>query len=269
MTGQLTYPNLSAGRVAAYSAGEQGPGGLVLRDQEGSNHGVITAATWSDQALDFNGSSSRVSVTTEAYKFTTSFSVSTWVKADARVTWARILDYWGSVSTGGWFIGWNSTNQIYEWRLEQIDNGDGSVVSGAITLGQWYHLVGVYDSSANLGILYVDGQEVDRQTTTGTMPSYSSVDELGIGARLNPTSTVSEYFDGQIDDINIYSRALSPQEIATLALRRGIAYELSAKAPPSNLRGQISVPANILGQRSTPSNLRGQISVPANILGAH
>jgi hypothetical protein len=267
---RLKHPQLWDGVVGAWipTIGE-------AKDFSGNkNHGSYqgglpiigsTGGGKSGDAFSFDGVDDYVKITTDDFKFTTSFSTSVWVKADARVTWGRVVDYWGSVSSGGWFIGWNSTNQTYEWRLEQIDNGDGSVVSGTITLGEWYHLTGVYNSATNKGILYVNGVEVDSQTTTGTMPAYSQVDDLGIGARLNPTTTVAEHFNGSIDDVRIYNRLLSTEEIAILAQHRKIAYEKVPKVPKKifALLGDTDRPiAGIVNNKGW--NKKPPINVPIN-----
>ena len=48
-----------------------------------------------------------------------------------------------------------------------------------------------------------------------------------IGRHLGNGGGNEQYLLGKIDDVAIYSRALSPQEIAPLAEYRGIAYEMS------------------------------------------
>ena len=169
------------------------------------------------RSLSFDGSDDYVKSTTEAFKFTTDFTVSVWAKADTQKKWARIVDYSTfSSPRNGWFLGWNDSNQIYEWRLDDVGGGDGTVVSGTITLGQWYHLTGVYSKTEETYTLYVNGASVDSATTSGTQ-DYSSIDDLGIGARLNPTTTTTEFFDGLIDDVRIYNKALTAAEVKALA----------------------------------------------------
>ena len=61
--------------------------------------------------------------------------------------------------------------------------------------------------SSNTLRLYVDGTQVASRTTTG---SYgTSTGPLMIGG----TTTASNWFDGLVDEVRIYQRALSQSEI--------------------------------------------------------
>jgi len=79
-------------------------------------------------------------------------------------------------------------------------------------LNQWVHLAMTYDG--NTQILYVNGIEAGREATG--WPITADVTPLTIGAGLN-IDTVNENLTGRIDEVRIYSRALSPTEVASLA----------------------------------------------------
>lgn len=76
----------------------------------------------------------------------------------------------------------------------------------------WTHLAGVYRSGQRLEA-YIDGKLVD--TTAVNVPNALRDDnaEPRIGARGDGANG----FDGEIDDVRVYDRALSAQEIAALA----------------------------------------------------
>ncbi len=76
-------------------------------------------------------------------------------------------------------------------------------------LNQWIFVAGTYDGSAMK--LYVNGNLTNIQNVAG--PLNSNNDELLIGTRLKIRS---DTFNGKIDDIRIYNRALSTTEIQTL-----------------------------------------------------
>ena len=77
--------------------------------------------------------------------------------------------------------------------------------------GAWHHIALVQYAS-NSREMFVDGTSV--ATNTATI-STTTFDQVGIGAlRL---TTPSQYFNGNIDDVRIYSRALSRPEISELA----------------------------------------------------
>jgi len=77
--------------------------------------------------------------------------------------------------------------------------------------GSWHHAAGVLDTSGNL-YLYLDGTLVD--SDTGAAMHYTS-ELLTIGAsRLGEKN-----FNGSIDEVRVYSRALSADEIRAHYLR--------------------------------------------------
>ncbi len=93
-------------------------------------------------------------------------------------------------------------------------NGDVHAAAG----GQWRHLAFVQDGSANEGYFYIDGEVVmsggaDSCDTTGR--------PLFIGAAGTDVDvSVFESFKGRIDDVRIYSYALSELEIQYLMLAK-------------------------------------------------
>ncbi|GGD57216.1 LamG domain-containing protein [Paenibacillus nasutitermitis] len=94
--------------------------------------------------------------------------------------------------------GWYSTGTVAEIDL-------------AITAGGWHHLVGTYDGSRLQ--TYVDGvpSGVSPTPISGTIVNGSSAVRLGF----TPHPTI-DYFKGNIDEVRIYDRALSPTEVKSL-----------------------------------------------------
>ena len=73
-----------------------------------------------------------------------------------------------------------------------------------ITARQWIHLV--MTRSGNVQRFYVDCRLVDTDSTTITsIPNYGLGPKARIGTRENNTL----FFNGKIDDVRIYNRALS------------------------------------------------------------
>jgi hypothetical protein len=67
--------------------------------------------------------------------------------------------------------------------------------------------------------LYVDGNLVDTvDVSDGVNDNYNTSNVLGIGAYQNSDGTVFDraWFKGQIDDVRIYNRALSEDEVKYL-----------------------------------------------------
>jgi hypothetical protein len=76
----------------------------------------------------------------------------------------------------------------------------------------WTHLAGTYDGS--LATLYVDGVDVGSVSISGTFPIDTTPVILGGNGN---AATVTERFPGIIDEVALYNRALSPDEIRLLA----------------------------------------------------
>ena len=77
------------------------------------------------------------------------------------------------------------------------------------SLNVWYHVAGVYNASARTLDIYVNGV-LNNGTLSGTIPAsqINSAVNVNIGRRSG-----GFYFNGVIDDVRIYNRALSQAEI--------------------------------------------------------
>ena len=79
--------------------------------------------------------------------------------------------------------------------------------------GQWYHLVGVRDSVKGELRLYVDGElagSVGACLSSSTPTGHTVIGRGKFGG--NPV----DYLDGQADQVHLYDRALSADEIRAL-----------------------------------------------------
>ena len=87
--------------------------------------------------------------------------------------------------------------------------GAGTATGGSILTNAWTHLAGTYDRQFIR--LYINGVEVTN--TAATSPIPISTEYIGIGRH---ASFTTRNFDGLIDEVSIYNRALSAGEIATI-----------------------------------------------------
>ncbi|MFP9060506.1 malectin domain-containing carbohydrate-binding protein [Natrialbaceae archaeon A-chndr2] len=76
---------------------------------------------------------------------------------------------------------------------------------------RWYHVVVVYDGAAEETRLYVDGQLDTTSQAVSSIPAYNS--SLTIGEL--DTNRGAE-FNGRIDEVRLYDRALSTAEVGSL-----------------------------------------------------
>jgi len=79
--------------------------------------------------------------------------------------------------------------------------------------GRWHHVVATRDASGVLK-LYVDGAE--SMQASGTHPAQSSQGPVVLGAGYNMAVTPTAFFKGAIDEVRIYDRALSSNDVWNL-----------------------------------------------------
>jgi uncharacterized repeat protein (TIGR03806 family) len=85
--------------------------------------------------------------------------------------------------------------------------------AGVLSAGVWTHVAARYDGSTMK--LFKDGVEVASQAKTGVLDTNGTVD-AAIGNQPTTASGGARPFDGLMDDVRIYPRALSVTEIATI-----------------------------------------------------
>jgi len=107
--------------------------------------------------------------------------------------------------------------------------------------GRWFHIAAVYDGSDML--LYVDGKVVARKTIGRVTPQAVEGDPLVIG---NRPPDMDRGFNGVVDDIRMYSRPLSAQEIWRLYVWKGKDVHSAAMPNPANRTTDL-MPSQVLG----------------------
>ncbi len=78
--------------------------------------------------------------------------------------------------------------------------------------GRWHHLAAVRESDTSR-LLYVDGVQVG--SNTNNLPAFTEPARVALGVL--KYSWLGRWWNGGIDDVRIYNRALSPAEIGQLA----------------------------------------------------
>ena len=107
----------------------------------------------------------------------------------------------GRVRVGGFFGG--CTSAAWRWLDSDV----------AVPVDTWTHLAATYDGS-RLSV-WIDGRRSGSMAVTGR--TCSNDQPLAIGAKDAPAKGLLEAFwDGQLDDVRIYRRALSAVEIGAL-----------------------------------------------------
>ena len=188
--------------------------GSTATDSVGSNDGTLAGdAAWTsglaDSGVLLDGSGDYIALGNPAeLAIAGRITISAWIKPESMAGFQNIVVHGHSASPPGEvFLRINSGK--YE-----VGSWDGSdhltqVAMSAEDLGQWVHLTGVYDGTH--WRLYRNGVEVSAtESNTGAVPVNEN---WGIGARGTGTE---RFFNGVIDEVRIYDRALTGTEAAML-----------------------------------------------------
>ncbi len=216
------YKNESTGMVAYY------PFNSNANDESGNGHdGTVTeAAPTTDRngttgkAYLFDGVNDRISVPDHPdWDFGNGdFSIASWVNVNVFGT-SRIVSAGYDANDGIWGLGfgqqpvWGSGTRINFFVLNGGSYRDFSSdeITGYVA-GQWGH-VGIIKKGTTLDFYY-NG----KLAGTTTLPYLANANSfLSIGCRQNSPGNLIEFFNGKIDELRIYKRAISPNEMARLA----------------------------------------------------
>ena len=81
----------------------------------------------------------------------------------------------------------------------------------AMQTNTWYHVAGVYNAATRTVDVYLNGQ-LDNASLDGTITASQQDSPLNVAIGRRPGSSGFE-FNGRIDDVRIYDRALTAAEI--------------------------------------------------------
>ncbi len=191
--------------------------GSVVTDASGlGQNGVLTGGSWQPGngkiggALELDGVNDYIGFDYLLNPWYSKFSVFAWIKGGgANEVIITQLDAVG----GGTGREWLQIDPSYGRLMTRLNNNGTPLTSTVVvTDGQWHHVGFSWDGARRR--LYVDGVEVAADSSNiGNLQYCIGAMQIGIGKSLGDYSC----FSGLIDDVRIYSRALSAEEIGMLA----------------------------------------------------
>ncbi len=204
--------------------------GSVATDSSGKgNHGTLgagmTSADWVNGkrglALDFDGGSTDnvlLSISTSTLTSATG-TIAFWVKTGANFTDLAML-FHGTPTSGANGVGTENEIHLNFTSSEQlqffIEGGSSDVnmtSTNSYSDGKWHYVVATWnraDVAIDDAIVYVDGVEIMRAVHNANSFTPSLTTYIG-----RPNGS-SRFFTGQMDEVRIYNRALSPSEVDIL-----------------------------------------------------
>lgn len=246
LSASLAQADLQKGLVL-YLPFEEGSG-TVTHDLSGKKHdGNIKGATWTDgkfgKALKFNGKDSYVEVPySDDFAITDAITLGAWVTANIPfpLNWKGIIN--ARKSTYGPFLlqtGASTTAPLGEMGL---------YIGGAWTWSQtknpldksFHHLVGTFDATKGY-VMYLDGQQNDGPNSGGAKGNID-LDKGKEGIVIGHNYGFdNRWWDGIIDEVVVYNRALTADEVAQLFKSPPVTMAIQSKDKLAIAWGRIKV----------------------------
>ena len=223
---------LTSGLVSYYKFDETS--GTTAVDSHGSNDATLQGTTSfnSDGLINYGvyqlSSSNGVLFPTTSTLQSESFSKSFWVYPTSITGTQRIYDnYDDSGSTGHD----NFRERFYfsDAKIRLVsDTNDYTSTNNVININEYNHIVVTYDNSNKNIVIYVNNVKVIDETLTSEITAYDG-HILTLGYQILATTN---RFNGYFDELAIYDRALSEDEIEELYNNGdGLAYPLTTSEP--------------------------------------
>jgi hypothetical protein len=198
--------------IGAWSFDEDA--GTTAHDSSGGGHDatLLGEVTWSaghsGRALQFDGSTGQVDTGAPILDTTGDYSVAAWARLDSLGGFATAVSQ-DSDGASEFFLQYSGADN--RWAFSTITTR--ALAPSPPRTGVWYHLVGVRDTAHNQLRLYVDGQLAG---TAAYCPGNTAAGHTVIG-RAQYGGNQVDFFRGAIDEVHVYDRALTPEEVAQLA----------------------------------------------------
>jgi hypothetical protein len=212
----------SNGLVGSWSF-DEGAGTTVYDSSGNGNNGtLINGPVWSagefGGALTFDGTDNYVQIPHSDTLTSSNFTIEAWIylNSDVNSTQARIVSKQETISKSYSFgifgkgYGGSTGNQL----LLSIGNGTtwwNFLSTTHLSNQTWYHVAGTQEGTTSK--IYINGQLDKNGTTLTQTANNTGVLTIGCQNQTTPATGAMFFFNGTIDEVRIYNRALSQQEI--------------------------------------------------------
>lgn len=213
-------------------------------DVVSANNGVDTTITYSsgngkiNQGAGFNGTTSKIVLS--AITMPTDLTISAWCKFADLVNSRCIFGDSNTLETSlWWFLIRNPGKISFQWSSSGLDDRGYQSNDNVITDGNFHHVV-VTQVGTGAPIFYLDGSSI---TVNAWFSDGAATKPTGQGSEIGGSGLdLTRFFNGAIDEMGIWSRAISSAEVTSLYNGgAGLAYPFSSGAPITRLFNLLGV----------------------------
>lgn len=213
-------------------------------DENNINNGAVKGATVTEgktnQGYYFDGNNDYIEITdSNSLDLNSSFSIGAWINFSSLPGAGE----WDGFITKGLYGENTGNDHNYYFGIDNSVWGTGYGISFGFensegknnatryqftpSLGKWYHIIGVFDDSANTMAIYMNGSLV-AQTSGNTLVPITQNQPVFIGRNQNGSSSIN-YFNGVIDEVFISNLSLSSDQISNIYnSQSGIKFQIRA-----------------------------------------
>ncbi|MCB9333943.1 MAG: DNRLRE domain-containing protein, partial [Lewinellaceae bacterium] len=226
---------------------EEGSGTtLVDSSPYGNDASTVGNPTWTTgvvgQALNLDGSTQYATVPDAAsLDITTAITLAAWIKpAGSAFSTQYIIKKATQGGTNGYELSLSTLGEVFV-RFNQAASANtyrlNSITTYPLNSSAWMHIAATFDQNTGLIKLYINGAQEG-----GDLPGPAAIATnnlaLGIGAQPDGVSK----FNGMLDDVRVYNKALTLGEIQALA---SVIPDPPVLASPADNATGVGIPATL------------------------
>ncbi|MCP4262265.1 MAG: LamG domain-containing protein [Planctomycetes bacterium] len=204
--------------------------GTTLADASGNGHDgtLMGDPKWVPGkfggALEFDGDGDYVDCgSSPDFAIPVNISITCWIKVNVfDKTWQAII----TTSDSSWRVHRSSSSNNIAWGSSGLTPTDLTGTTDVST-GDWFHIAAVYNGTQKL--LYIDGNLDASSDSTGSITASSVPVFIG-----ENSGATGRFWDGLIDDVRIYRRALSETEILGVMAGGGTDFPQASSPNPED-----------------------------------
>ena len=201
----------------------EGNAGDVVGGNNGSLiHGAGFAPGLVGQAFNFNGTNQYVAIpNSPGLDPTGSFTIEAWVYPQPSATAQVILGKWGDTADYAGKRCYNLailSGNVLQFSISDSTNQNNTTfqvlnsANNAVPYNTWSHVAAVYNQATGIRQIYVNGVLV-AQRTDHPITILQAANPVGIGAGPYGSTSIRDFFNGRIDELAFFNRALSAGEV--------------------------------------------------------